>query len=163
MTRDITERVQAEAKLAQAQKMESVGRLAGGVAHDFNNLLTVINGYSQMLLTDLNPDDPLREGLEEIRRAGERAAGLTGQLLAFSRKQVLQPRALNLDSVVGAMEPMLARLVGEDVEVRVASERRNVRWCAPTGPVGAGVDEPGGQREGRHAARAVSCLSNRRR
>ena len=119
VTRDITERLQAEARLAQAQKMESVGRLAGGVAHDFNNLLTVINGYSQMLLSDLNPADPLREGLEEIRKAGDRAAGLTGQLLAFSRKQVLQPRALDLNHVAGAMEPMLARLVGEDVEVRV--------------------------------------------
>jgi PAS domain S-box-containing protein len=120
VTRDITERMQAEARLAQAQKMESVGRLAGGVAHDFNNLLTVINGYSQMLLGDLHMADPLREGVEEIRKAGERAAGLTAQLLAFSRKQVLQPRALDLNQVAGAMEPMLARLVGEDVEVRVA-------------------------------------------
>ena len=119
VTRDITERLQAEAQLAQAQKMESVGRLAGGVAHDFNNLLTVINGYAQMLLGDVSPADPLREGLEEIRKAGERAAGLTAQLLAFSRKQVLQPRALDLNRVAGAMEPMLARLVGEDVELRV--------------------------------------------
>jgi PAS domain S-box-containing protein len=119
VTRDITERLQAEARLAQAQKMESVGRLAGGVAHDFNNLLTVINGYTQMLIGDVSPADPLREGLEEIRKAGERAAALTAQLLAFSRKQVLQPRALDLNRVAGAMEPMLARLVGEDVEVRV--------------------------------------------
>jgi PAS domain S-box-containing protein len=119
VNRDITERLQVEARLAQAQKMESVGRLAGGVAHDFNNLLTVINGYTQMVLGELNPADPLREGLEEIRKAGERAAGLTAQLLAFSRKQVLQPRPLDLNRVAGAMEPMLARLVGEDVEVRV--------------------------------------------
>jgi len=119
VTRDISERLQAEARLAQSQKMESVGRLAGGVAHDFNNLLTVINGYAQMLLGDLGPANPMREGLEEIRKAGERAAGLTAQLLAFSRKQVLQPRAISLNGVVAAMQPMLARLVGEDVEVRV--------------------------------------------
>ena len=99
--------------------MESIGRLAGGVAHDFNNLLTVINGYSQLLLGKLNAGDPLRAGLEEIHKAGERAAGLTRQLLAFSRKQVLEPRVLDLNRVVGEMRPMLERLVGEDVEVRV--------------------------------------------
>ena len=127
IARDITERKQAEeesaelqAQLYQAQKMESVGRLAGGVAHDFNNLLTVINGYSQMLLAKLSVGDPLRDSLEEIHKAGERAAGLTRQLLAFSRKQVLEPRRLDVNRVVEEMRPMLARLVGEDVEVRVA-------------------------------------------
>ncbi len=119
MFQDITERKQAEARLQQAQKMESVGRLAGGVAHDFNNLLTVINGYSQLLLGRLTPGDPLRAGLEEIQKAGERAAGLTQQLLAFSRKQVLQPRLLDLNHVVGGMRSMLCRLVGEDVKVGV--------------------------------------------
>jgi CheY-like chemotaxis protein len=99
--------------------MESIGRLAGGVAHDFNNLLTVINGYSRLLLDRLTAGDPLRDGLEEIHKAGERAAGLTQQLLAFSRKQVLQPRVLDLNRVVGEMRPMLARLMGEDVEVCV--------------------------------------------
>ena len=125
--RDISERKRAEAEreklwaqLAQAQKMESIGRLAGGVAHDFNNLLTVINGYSQLALAELSAGDPLRDGLEEIHKAGERAAGLTRQLLAFSRKQVLQPRVLDLNRVVEDMRPMLERLVGEDVEVRVA-------------------------------------------
>jgi len=124
VTRDLTDRLQAEARLAQAQKMESVGRLAGGVAHDFNNLLTVINGYAQMLLADAPPHSPLYEGIDEIRKAGERAAGLTAQLLAFSRKQVLQPKPLDLNSVVGAIHPMLARMVGEDVEVSVALSPR---------------------------------------
>jgi PAS domain S-box-containing protein len=129
VTRDITERVQAEARLTQAQKMESIGRLAGGVAHDFNNLLTVINGYSQLLLRKLRADDPLRADLEQIQKAGERAAGLTRQLLAFSRKQVLELRVLDLNRVVEEMGPMLERLMGEDVEVRVVlnAERGTVR------------------------------------
>jgi PAS domain S-box-containing protein len=127
VTRDITERKQAEAERArleaqlfQAQKMESIGRLAGGVAHDFNNLLTVINGYSALALSELAPSDALGASIEEIRKAGERAAELTRQLLAFSRKQVLQPRALDLNRVVQGMQPMLKRLVGEDLEVCVA-------------------------------------------
>jgi len=127
---NITERKLAEAKLAQSQKMESIGRLAGGVAHDFNNLLTVINGYSLLLLGKLSPADPLRAGLDEIHKAGERAAGLTLQLLAFSRKQVLEPQVLDLNRVVGEMRPMLGRLVGEDVEVRV-------ELSAQAGPVHA--------------------------
>ena len=117
--RDITREVALEEQYRQAQKMESIGRLAGGVAHDFNNLLTVINGYSQMLLSNVKAGDPLRDSLEEIRKAGERAAGLTRQLLAFSRKQVLEPRRLDVNRVVEEMRPMLERLVGEDVEVRV--------------------------------------------
>ena len=124
---DITERKQAEeekarleAQFQQAQKMESVGRLAGGVAHDFNNLLTVINGYSQMLVSGLREGDPLREALSEIHHAGERAAGLTRQLLAFSRKQILDLRRLNVNRVVEEIRPMLERLMGDDVEVRVA-------------------------------------------
>jgi hypothetical protein len=116
---DITERKLAEAKLAQSRKMESIGRLAGGVAHDFNNLLTVINGYSRLLLDKLSAADPLRAGLKEIHKAGERAAELTKQLLAFSRKQLLEPRVLDLNHVVREMRAMLERLVGEDVEVRV--------------------------------------------
>jgi PAS domain S-box-containing protein len=119
VTRDITERVQAQARLMQAQKMESVGRLAGGVAHDFNNLLTVINGYSQLALGKLSAGDPLRDNLEEIHKAGKRAARLTQQLLAFSRKQVLKPCVLDLNRVVAEMQPMLERLVGEDVELAV--------------------------------------------
>jgi PAS domain S-box-containing protein len=129
---DITERKleqeeksKLEAQFHQAQKMESVGRLAGGVAHDFNNLLTVINGYSLMLLAQLGTGDPLRDSIEEIHRAGERAAGLTSQLLAFSRKQVLEPRKLDVNRVVKEMRPMLQRLVGEDVEVHFALEAKN--------------------------------------
>ncbi|MCX6632611.1 MAG: PAS domain S-box protein [Candidatus Solibacter sp.] len=113
------EKANLEAQLAQSQKMESIGRLAGGVAHDFNNLLTVINGYSQLELAKLSAEDPLRTSIREIHTAGERAAALTQQLLAFSRKQVLQPRVLDFNRVVREMRPMLARLMGEDVELQV--------------------------------------------
>jgi PAS domain S-box-containing protein len=111
--RDITEEKRAETRLAQAGKMESVGRLAGGVAHDFNNLLTVINGYSQLVLEKLASGDPNRDHVHEILRAGERAARLTRQLLAFSRKQVLDPQVLDLNSVIREMRPMIERLAGD--------------------------------------------------
>jgi PAS domain S-box-containing protein len=121
---DITEQRQTEealrrteSQLQQNQKMEAVGRLAGGVAHDFNNLLTVILGRSAMLLEDRAPDDPARRALELIERTAERAAGLTHQLLAFSRRQVLQPRILDLNPIVSGMAGMLRRLIGEDVEL----------------------------------------------
>ncbi|MGO9231917.1 MAG: ATP-binding protein [Bryobacteraceae bacterium] len=100
--------------------MKSIGRLAGGVAHDFNNLLTVINGYSQLVLREMSADDPNRDAVAEIHKAGDRAVGLTRQLLAFSRKQVVQPRVLDLNRVVQEVRPMLERLVGEDVEVHVS-------------------------------------------
>jgi PAS domain S-box-containing protein len=106
-----------EAQLRQAQKMESVGRLAGGVAHDFNNHLTVINGYCDMLLADFPEGHPVRESLEEIRSAGERAAALTAQLLAFSRKQIAELRPVSLNEVVADAGRMLRRLIGEDVEI----------------------------------------------
>ncbi|MGB9454474.1 MAG: PAS domain S-box protein [Bryobacteraceae bacterium] len=124
------ERRRLEEQLRQAQKLESIGRLAGGVAHDFNNLLTVINGYAQLLLRDLKAGDPLRDSLEEIHTAGERAAGLTRQLLAFSRRQVLSPRMLDLNRVVSDMQPMLARLLGEDVELCVELHAGAATICA---------------------------------
>jgi len=113
--RDVTDRMLLEAQLRQSQKMEAVGTLAGGVAHDFNNLLTTILGYSSLVLEQLREEDPLREEIREIQRAGERAADLTRQLLAFSRKQVLAPVVLDLNGIVASMEKMLRRLIGEDV------------------------------------------------
>ncbi|MDD5643068.1 MAG: PAS domain S-box protein [Syntrophales bacterium] len=105
----------SEEQLLQAQKMEAVGRLAGGVAHDFNNLLTGIIGYAELMLRRLDDQDPLRGNVEEIRKAGERASSLIRQLLAFSRKQILQPKRLNLNTVVRDMENLLQRLIGEDI------------------------------------------------
>jgi two-component system cell cycle sensor histidine kinase/response regulator CckA len=116
VVRDLTRTTELETQLRQAQKMEAVGRLAGGIAHDFNNLLTAISGYSEFLIQGLD-DERLRRHADEIRKAAARAASLTGQLLAFSRRQVLQPRALDLNAVVSDMDMMLRRLIGEDVEL----------------------------------------------
>ena len=122
VARDITSRRQLEEQFSQAQKMEAVGRLAGGVAHDFNNLLTVINGYSAMALESLGEAAPLREEIGEIYRAGERAASLTRQLLAFSRRQALAPRILDLNGIVSDMDRMLRRVIGEDVSLSTTLE-----------------------------------------
>ena len=115
--RDATERAHLEQQLQQAQKMEAVGRLAGGVAHDFNNLLTGVKGYTQLALESLEPDHPVRADLREVERAAERAARLTQQLLAFSRRQVMQPRVMDPNLTVRDLQGMLGRLIGEDVRL----------------------------------------------
>ena len=124
IVRDITERKrtenvlgESEERLRQSQRMEALGRLTGGVAHDFNNLLTAITGYSELLLSGLSQGDAMGTGLEEIKKAGERATSLTRQLLTFSRGQVLQPRVLELNAVVTDVERMLRRLIGEDIDL----------------------------------------------
>jgi PAS domain S-box-containing protein len=126
---DISQRKMLEEQLNHAQKMEAVGRLAGGVAHDFNNMLTVISGYNRMMLDDLSPLDPLRGNAEEILKAADRAAALTNQLLAFSRRQIIRMRVLNPNTVLASTEKMLRRLIGEDVQLvlETAPDLSNIR------------------------------------
>jgi signal transduction histidine kinase/ActR/RegA family two-component response regulator len=112
---------QAQAQLAQSQKMEAIGQLAGGIAHDFNNLLTVIGGRSSLLLMRLAPDDPARKDVDLIQTTAQRAAGLTRQLLAFSRKQVLEPKPINLKTLVAGVTPILTRLIGEHIEIVIVA------------------------------------------
>ena len=127
--RDVTERKLLEAELLSAQKLDSLGRLAGGVAHDFNNLLTGITGYATLLLERANGDGELRRDLGQIVRAADRATELTKQLLAFGRRQVLKPRPLDLNTVVADVKPLLQRLVAEDVtlEIRNSADLGTVR------------------------------------
>jgi len=115
ITRDVTERMHMEEQLRNAQQLEAIGRLAGGVAHDFNNILSIIMGHGELLRA--GADEATREGLEQIRRAADRAASLTQQLLAFSRKQVLQPKVLDLNEATADVQKMLARVIGEDIEL----------------------------------------------
>jgi PAS domain S-box-containing protein len=121
MISDVTKRRELEESLRQAQKMEALGQLTGGIAHDFNNMLAAILGYSYFLLETLGSSDPRRRDAEEIHSAAERGAGLTRQLLAFSRRQVLDPRVVRLDTVVQGIEPMLRRLLDEDIDLTVHS------------------------------------------
>src|SRR5882724_226978 len=121
VAQDVSERLLLEGQLRQAQKMEAIGRLAGGVAHDFNNLLMVIKGHTELLLNVLPPADQVTRKVEQIDRSADRATALTRQLLAFSRMQVLQPRAMNLNSVVEEMGKLIPRLIGEDIELIVRS------------------------------------------
>ncbi|MBI5361276.1 MAG: PAS domain S-box protein [Planctomycetes bacterium] len=115
--KDITERKKLESQLLHAQKMEAIGRLVGSIAHDFNNALTVIDGYSTLMLEGLKPDDPMREGIATIKKASEHSATLTRQLLAFSRKQVLQKTRLNVNILINNMEKLLTRVIGKDIGV----------------------------------------------
>ncbi len=125
LVRDISDRKRAEAEkaqlqeqLLQSQKMDSIGRLAGGVAHDFNNMLSVILGYSELIQTQLNPNDPIRNDVEQIEKAGRRAKDITQQLLAFSRKQIIEPTIIDLNELINSIQKSLARLIGEDINLQ---------------------------------------------
>ena len=149
---DTSERKRLEAQLRQAQKMEAVGRLAGGIAHDFNNLLAVIMGHSDLIRSVLQKGDALAHDVEQIRRASERAASLTRQLLAFSRRQFLQPQVIDVNTLVGNLATMLRRLIGEDVQLELRLDADAGRVSADPGQLEQVVDEPHRQRARRHAA-----------
>ena len=135
VNRDITERRQLEQQLLLSQRLEAVGKLSGGIAHDFNNILGVIIGYSEALQQKIGVQDPMREAVDEIEKAGQRAAALTQQLLAFSRKQVLEPKVLDLNSIVADVEKMLRRLIGEDVGLEIISSPTLGRVKADRGQI----------------------------
>ena len=132
---DVTERVHLEQKLAQTHKMEAIGRLAGGIAHDFNNYLTVIVGYAELAIADASGDESLRRDVDEIRKAGHSAGLLTRQLLAFSRKQLLQPQVIDLNAIVGRMSELLRRLIGEHIDLRSRPDETLDRISADPGQI----------------------------
>ncbi len=142
--RDVTDRRRLEEMLSQSQKLEAIGRLAGGIAHDFNNLLTAILGYTEIIASD-PATGHLKEELDVIEGAARRAADLTRQLLAFSRRQILRPVPLDLNEVVAGMEPILRRIIGEDIEPRRRPPARAAGSCGPHA-TGAGAAQPRGQR-----------------
>jgi two-component system cell cycle sensor histidine kinase/response regulator CckA len=135
VVRDVTEQRRLQAQLVQSQKMEAIGSLAGGVAHDFNNLLSVILSYASMALDRLKPGEPMREELGAIEAAGKKAAGLTRQLLAFSRKQVLQPQLVDLNQIAQGFEQMLRRLLGEHIELSLLLDPKIGRVFADAGQI----------------------------
>ncbi len=152
---DITERKSLELQLQQSQKMQAIGTLAGGIAHDFNNLLTAINGYSELILSRLPESDPLRATLEEIHKAGKRAANLTRQLLAFSRRQIMLPRVIDLNVAISELNAMLCRLLGETIELvteldpslgRIKADRGQIEQVIVNLAVNARDAMPGGGR-----------------
>jgi signal transduction histidine kinase len=136
LVEDISEKQKLEEQFHQAQKLEAVGQLAGGVAHDFNNLLTVISGYGEMVLSDLPEGHELRSSVEAILEAGERATSLTRQLLAFSRRTVLEPKVLDLNLVVTDMQRMLRRMLGEDIELTASLDPAIARVKVDPGQLG---------------------------
>ena len=147
IVRDVSERKKLEEQFRQAQKMEAVGQLAGGVAHDFNNLLTIISGYSEILLSQDAVERPdAGDRSRPSARPAERAASLTRQLLAFSRKTVLEPKVLDLNVVVRETEKMLRRLIGEDILLTAVLDPAHQPGEGRSRPVGASADEPGRQR-----------------
>ena len=151
--RDLTERKRLESQLVQSQKMEAIGRLAGGVAHDFNNLLTVIMGYCELMLSSMDEEAPHRREALEIRKSGQRAVSLTRQLLAFSRRQVMVARELDLNAVVEDLGPMLRRLIGEHLELVFDLFAAPVYVKADPAHLEQVVMKPGRQRSRRHAER----------
>ena len=163
ISQDITERRTLEEQYQQAQKMEAVGRLAGGVAHDFNNLLTVILGYCELLLADLDPDDPRQAEIAEIQKAGARAAGLTRQLLAFSRKQIIEPTRARPERRRGRHAGDARRLIGEDVKVVLSLAAGAGAGEGRSRPDRADRHEPGGERARRHAERRHADDRDRQR
>ena len=157
----LEERVhQRTAELVRSQKLESVARLAGGVAHDFNNVLMVVNGYSALLLAQLKADDPMYDPINQIGRAGDRAAGITRQLLAFSRQQSYDPQHVSINDLLIGMMDMLRRLIGEDIEIvfKPASGEDGVH--ADKGQIEQVINGNGDQRAGRYAGRRQTLSRN---